>query len=62
MEEQRQPLPALRAWMADMPYLAAIWSGLERPEGSLAEWCEQLLQQTLASGVLVQRDGVVHDG
>jgi len=62
MEEQRQPLPALRAWMADMPYLAAIWSGLGRPEGSLAEWCEQLLQQTLASGVLVQRDGVVHDG
>jgi glyoxylase-like metal-dependent hydrolase (beta-lactamase superfamily II) len=61
MEEQRQPLPALRAWMADMPYLAAIWAGLGRPDGSLAEWCEQLLQQTLAAGVLVQRGGIVHD-
>jgi glyoxylase-like metal-dependent hydrolase (beta-lactamase superfamily II) len=62
MEEQRQPLSALRAWMADMPYLAAIWSGLGRPGGSLAEWCEQLLQEALAGGLLVQRDGVVQDG
>jgi hypothetical protein len=61
MEEQRQELQSLRAWMAGTPFLDTIWCGLGRPEGSLATWCERLLQDMLASGVLVQRDGVVHD-
>lgn len=61
MEEQQQGLQALREWMADTPFLDLIWSGLGRPAGRRADWCEQLLQEMLDSGVLVQRDGIVHD-
>ena len=61
MEEQHQGLEALREWMADTPFLDLIWSGLGRPAGRRAAWCEQLLQDTLASGVLVQRGSSVHD-
>jgi glyoxylase-like metal-dependent hydrolase (beta-lactamase superfamily II) len=61
MEEQQQALPALRAWMADMPLLAAIWGGLGRPEASQAAWADHLLHDMLAAGTLVVRDGVVHD-
>ena len=61
MEEQQQSLTALRAWLADMPLLASIWTGLGRPEGSLAAWNEHLLRDMLAAGTLVLRDGVVHD-
>ncbi len=61
MEEQQQELDALRAWMADMPLLAAIWNGLAQPEGGLAAWNEHLLRDMLAAGTLVLRDGVVHE-
>jgi glyoxylase-like metal-dependent hydrolase (beta-lactamase superfamily II) len=61
MEERQQSLHALREWMAATPLLDQIWCGLGRPNGSRAGWCEQLLQELLASGVLAQRDGVVHD-
>jgi glyoxylase-like metal-dependent hydrolase (beta-lactamase superfamily II) len=61
MEERQQGLQALREWMADTPFLHTIWSGLGRPAGRQADWCEQLLQEMLASGVLVQREGIVHD-
>ncbi|MGL6110663.1 MAG: MBL fold metallo-hydrolase [Rubrivivax sp.] len=61
MEEQRQGAQALREWMADTPFLRTIWCGLGRPTGRLADWCEQLLQEMLERGVLVQRDGVVHE-
>ncbi len=59
MEEQQQPLEALRAWLADMPLLAAIWRGLGRPEASLAAWNERLLRDMISAGTLVQRGGVV---
>jgi glyoxylase-like metal-dependent hydrolase (beta-lactamase superfamily II) len=61
MEERQQSLQALREWMADTPFLGTIWCGLGRPAGSRADWCEQLLQELLASGVLVQREGIVHE-
>lgn len=61
MEEQQQPLPALRQWMHDVPLLRAVWLALGRPDGDLAVWCERLLQELLGSGVLQLRDGVVHD-
>ncbi len=62
MEERQQSLQALRGWMADTPFLGRIWCGLGRPNGSRADWCEQLLQELLSHGVLAQRDGIVHDG
>jgi glyoxylase-like metal-dependent hydrolase (beta-lactamase superfamily II) len=61
MEEQQCSLAALREWMHDVPYLALIWSALDRPEGTLPAWCDRLLQEQLSSGVLVQRDGLVCD-
>lgn len=61
MEEQHQGLQALREWMADTPFLDLIWCGLGRPSDRRTDWCEQLLQELLASGVLVQRDGIVYD-
>ncbi len=61
MEEQQQALSTLRAWLAETPFLAAIWQGLGRPEGHRALWSEHLLRDMLAAGTLVLRDGVVHD-
>jgi glyoxylase-like metal-dependent hydrolase (beta-lactamase superfamily II) len=61
MEERRQPLVDLRCWMQQTPLLHSIWAGLGRPEGGIAPWCEQLLQDMLGSGVLVLRADVVHD-
>jgi glyoxylase-like metal-dependent hydrolase (beta-lactamase superfamily II) len=61
MEQRQQELQALRAWLADVPLLAAIWRGLGQPDGSLAGWTELLLREMLHSGALVLRGGVVHE-
>jgi glyoxylase-like metal-dependent hydrolase (beta-lactamase superfamily II) len=61
MEEREQPLAAVRDWLRDTPLMQSIWAGLGRPEGSPAEWAEQLLQEMLAGGVLGLRGDVVHD-
>lgn len=62
MEQRRQPLPALQAWLRDTPLLHSIWCELGRPNGSLAAWGELLLQDMLSGGLLSLRDGIVHDG
>ena len=61
MEEREQALPALRDWLRDTPLMQSIWAGLGRPEGSLAAWGDQLLQELLAGGVLGRRGDIVHD-
>ena len=61
MEEQQQELAALRRWMQDTPLMQAIWSRLGQPLSHMDAWCEQLLQGMLASGLLSQREGSVHD-
>jgi glyoxylase-like metal-dependent hydrolase (beta-lactamase superfamily II) len=61
MEERRQPVPALRAWMRDTPLLRSIWAELGHPEGSHAAWSDRLLQDMLDSGVLQRRGDTVHD-
>lgn len=61
MEERQQGLAELRLWMAHTPLLQTIWVELDRPEGQLNAWCEQLLQELLAGGALLLRDGIVHD-
>jgi glyoxylase-like metal-dependent hydrolase (beta-lactamase superfamily II) len=61
MEERRQPLAELREWLQLTPLLQSVWLELGRPQGALAAWCEQLLQEMLAGGVLVLRGDVVHD-
>jgi glyoxylase-like metal-dependent hydrolase (beta-lactamase superfamily II) len=61
MEERRQPLAELREWLQLTPLLQSVWVELGRPQGALAAWCEQLLQEMLAGGVLVLRGDVVRD-
>ena len=61
MEERQQPLAELRVWMVEVPLLHSVWLALARPEGSLAAWCERMLQELLASGALQLRGETVHD-
>jgi glyoxylase-like metal-dependent hydrolase (beta-lactamase superfamily II) len=61
MEEQQLPLPELRRWLQATPLMHSIWNELGRPGGRLGDWAEQLLQDMLAGGVLVLRDGIVHE-
>ena len=61
MEEQRQPLAELRDWCLQTPLMQSIWIELDRPQGTQAECCEQLLQQLLTSGALTRHGDIVHD-
>lgn len=61
MEEQRQPLAELRGWWLQTPLMQSIWIELGRPQGTQAAWCEQLLQELLAGGVLTRQGDIVHD-
>jgi glyoxylase-like metal-dependent hydrolase (beta-lactamase superfamily II) len=61
MEQQREPLDETRDWLRQTPLVQSIWNGLGRPLGALDAWAEQLLQEALATGLLVLRDGVVHE-
>ena len=61
MEVQRQPLAELRGWLHRTPLMPSIWIQLGRPQGTHAAWCEQLLQEALASGILVRHGDIVHD-
>ena len=61
MEEGQLPLPALQAWMQATPLMRSIWQGLGQPDGRIEAWAARLLQDMLSGGVLVLRDGIVHD-
>ncbi len=62
MEVRAQPRAELQDWLRQTPLLRSVWAGLGRPQGAFDAWCGQLLQELLASGNLVLRDDVVHDG
>lgn len=59
LEEQQQPLVALRAWFARTPLVEAIWSRLGAPGGTREAWCDTLLAELVASQAIALRDGVV---
>ena len=61
LEERSQPLPDLRAWLAGAALMRRAWERLGRPGGSVEGWCDQLVAELCAAGVLALRDGVVHD-
>ncbi len=58
MEEQQQPLAALRDWAAGTPLLGRIWQRLDRPGGSITGWCDQLLADLVRSGAARVDEGV----
>ena len=51
----------MRDWLRDTPLMQSIWAGLGRPEGDIAAWADQLLQELLAGGALGLRGDIVHD-
>ena len=59
LEEQRQPIVALRAWFASTPLARGIWNRLGAPDGRLEAWCDTLLAELVASQALALREGVV---
>ena len=61
MEEQRQSVPEVLAWMTRTPLCQAVWQRLGRPEGSLASFAERTLQDLVGSGALALGDGWVLD-
>ncbi len=62
LEERSQPLPELRAWFGATPLMQGMWQRLGRPQRSLAAWCDALVAELAANGVLALRDGVVLNG
>jgi len=64
MEEQQQPLEALRDWAAATPMLQALWERHGRPAGAaVREWTAGLIQEMVEGGVLqLGADGVVREG
>ncbi len=57
LEEQQQDLPDLLAWWTAVPLIQRLWQRLQRPAGSMAAWCEQLVHELAAAGAL-RIDGV----
>jgi glyoxylase-like metal-dependent hydrolase (beta-lactamase superfamily II) len=59
LEEESQALPALRAWFAATPLMQGMWRDLGEPQGSPAAWCDALVGELAAGGVLALQGGVV---
>jgi glyoxylase-like metal-dependent hydrolase (beta-lactamase superfamily II) len=59
LEEDSQPLPELRAWFAATPLMQGMWRDLGEPHGSPAAWCDALVDELAAAGVLALRSDVV---
>ena len=64
MEEQQQPLEALRDWAAATPMLQALWERYGRAAGAgVRDWAAGLIQEMVDGGVLnLGPDGVVREG
>ena len=64
MEEQQQPLEALRDWAAATPMLQALWEHYGRATGAgVREWAARLIDEMVEGGVLnLGPDGVVREG
>ena len=60
MEERQQPRDDLLAWSVATPLFAGVWPQLGGARSN-AQWCEQMLDELLAAGVLVQAGEVVQD-
>lgn len=61
MEEQRQTLPGLLAWAAEVPLLQATWRRAGAPDGDFATWCEALTTELVAAGALLRHGAVLHN-
>jgi glyoxylase-like metal-dependent hydrolase (beta-lactamase superfamily II) len=61
LEADHEPLTELLAWFAATPIVRQVWLRLGRPVGSPAAWGELLTSELAAQGVVVLREGMVHN-
>ena len=61
LEERAQALPDLREWLAQAALMQGVWERLGRPAGSIGGWCDALVAELCAAGVLALQGGVAHD-
>jgi hypothetical protein len=61
LEVGSEPLAALHAWFTTTSIVVQVWQRLGRPDGAAAAWGERLVAELVAQGVVVLRDGVVHN-
>mgnify|MGYP001297497875 CR=1 FL=1 len=62
MEERRQTWDELHAWVVARPMFVRVFEAQEATaETSMRGWCETLVHELVARGVLAVRDGVVYD-
>jgi len=62
MEERALALDTLLHWAAETPLLYALWHRFGvHDEPSALRWCERFVHELVKGGVLVLREGVVHD-
>jgi glyoxylase-like metal-dependent hydrolase (beta-lactamase superfamily II) len=62
MEERRQSLADLKAWVGDRPmFLRAFQQQEAKAKLTLQSWCEALVAELVARGALAVRDGMIHD-
>jgi glyoxylase-like metal-dependent hydrolase (beta-lactamase superfamily II) len=62
MEERRQTWDELNAWVRARPMFLRVFGEQEAAAGaSMRDWCETLVHELVARGVLAVREGVVHD-
>jgi glyoxylase-like metal-dependent hydrolase (beta-lactamase superfamily II) len=59
LEEGRQPLAGVLRWVERTPLAHAVWQRLGQPQGSLAAWGQALIDELVAAGSLMRRDGDV---
>ena len=61
MEARRQSVADYETWFCNVPLLAAVWQGLDHPEGSLQALGHRTLADLVGSGALALRDGDIVD-
>lgn len=59
LEERQQGIAPLRAWFAAAPIIRRMARRMKMPAAGLGAWCDALLEELVAAGALVLRDGVV---
>jgi glyoxylase-like metal-dependent hydrolase (beta-lactamase superfamily II) len=62
LEVGSESLPSLHTWFSTTPIVGQVWHRLGRPGGSTLAWGQQLLDELIAGGVVVLRDGSVYSG
>lgn len=61
LEERQQSLDELLQWFEAAPLVQRVWQRLGRPDGSVQGFGRRAVAELVASGVVVLRDGLLHN-